>query len=95
MRVPQTKYARTTDGLRLAYQQWGDGPRLMIVPALLSKMEVVWELEYFVRIHDLLGRYVTVAGFDKRGMHNTIAPRRYWGRIPTLISASLPDRSQL
>jgi class 3 adenylate cyclase len=108
-------------------------------------MEVVWEHEYFVRIHEMLGRYVTVAGFDKRGMglsdrpespptleermgdivavmddlgwdkasllgvseggvmsqlfaatyperverlvlHNTIAPRRYWARIPSLIA---------
>jgi pimeloyl-ACP methyl ester carboxylesterase len=39
-----------------------------VTPALLSNMEVQWEHEYFVRIFELLGRYVTLAGFDKRGM---------------------------
>jgi class 3 adenylate cyclase len=145
VRVPETKYARAADGLRLAYQQWGEGPRVMVVPALLSNMDVAWEHEYIMRVHDFLGRHLTVAAFDKRGMglsdrpdsaptleertgdivavmdalgwetaslmgvseggvmsqlfaasspervdrlvlHNTIAPRRYWERIPALIA---------
>jgi class 3 adenylate cyclase/pimeloyl-ACP methyl ester carboxylesterase len=67
VQAPDTRYARSGD-LRLAYQQWGAGPPLLIVPALLSNMEVSWEHEYLVRIFDLLGRHVTVAQFDKRGI---------------------------
>jgi class 3 adenylate cyclase len=67
VQVPDTGYARSGD-LRLAYQQWGQGPRLLIVPALLSNMEVTWEHEYTLRIFDLLGRHVSVAQFDKRGI---------------------------
>ena len=68
MRIPETRYARSADGLRLAYQQFGEGPPLLLVPALLSNMEVQWEHEYLVRIFELLGRHMTVAAFDKRGM---------------------------
>ena len=43
MRVPETKYARSADGLRLAYQEWGEGPRVLVVPGLLSNVELMWE----------------------------------------------------
>lgn len=68
MRVPETRYARSTDGLRLAYQEWGEGPRVLVVPGLLSNVELQWEHEFFVRINEMLGRHLHVAGFDKRGI---------------------------
>jgi class 3 adenylate cyclase len=67
MQVPAVRYARSGD-LRLAYQQWGEGPRLLIIPALLSNMEVSWEHEYLLRIYELLGRHLSIAQFDKRGI---------------------------
>ena len=68
MQVPETKYARSADGLRLAYQQWGEGPPLLIVPALVSNVEVAWEHPVYLRIHEYMGRYFTCAQFDKRGI---------------------------
>ena len=67
MQVPDVRYARSND-LRLAYQQWGSGPRLLLVPALVSNMEVSWEHEYIVRIYEMMGRHVEVVQFDKRGI---------------------------
>ncbi len=68
MRVPETRYARSADGLRLAYQEWGEGPRVLAVPGLLSNVELMWEHEYFVRINEMFGRHLHFACFDKRGI---------------------------
>lgn len=65
---PETHYARSADGLRLAYQQWGDGPRLLIVPALISNIELELEHELIRRVREYLGRHHAVVQFDKRGM---------------------------
>jgi class 3 adenylate cyclase len=67
VRVPDVSYAQSGD-LRLAYQEFGDGPPLLVIPALLSNMEVSWEHEYVQRIFNLLGRHRRVAQFDRRGI---------------------------
>jgi class 3 adenylate cyclase len=67
MQMPETHYARAGD-LRLAYQQWGEGPRLMIVPALVSNVEISWEHELYRRTLEHLGEHVTCVIFDKRGI---------------------------
>ena len=68
MQVPETRYARTPDGLRLAYQQWGEGPPLLMVPGLVSNTEVAWEHELYHRVLEYWGRYMTCVQFDKRGI---------------------------
>ena len=78
--VGETKYARSADGLRLAYQQWGEGPPLLIVPALLSNVEVAWEHELYRRVLEYIGRYMTCAQFDKRGIGLSDRP----DELPTL-----------
>jgi pimeloyl-ACP methyl ester carboxylesterase len=67
MRIPDTHYARSGD-LRIAYQQWGSGPNLIIVPALISNIEVTWEHELVSRVLEHLGKYFTCVQFDKRGI---------------------------
>jgi class 3 adenylate cyclase len=67
MQVPETRYTRSGD-LRLAYQEFGAGPPLLLIPGLLSNIEVVWEHEYVVRILDLMSKHVNVVQFDKRGI---------------------------
>lgn len=67
MQVPELRYARSGD-LRLAFQEFGAGPPLLIIPALLSNMEVAWEHEFIMRIFDLLSKHVNVVQFDKRGI---------------------------
>ncbi len=67
MQMPETRYARSGD-LRLAYQEFGAGPPLLLIPALLSNVEVSWEHEYVLRIRDLFDKHLNVVQFDKRGI---------------------------
>ena len=67
MRMPETHYARSGD-LRIAYQKWGTGPALMIVPPLISNVEIVWEHELVGRTLEYLGKYFNCVQFDKRGI---------------------------
>ncbi len=67
MQVPDTRYARTGD-LRLAYHRWGDGPPLLIIPDLVSNVEIAWEHELYRRCLEHLGQHMTCVYFDKRGI---------------------------
>ena len=80
MQIPETQYARSIDGLRLACQVWGQGPPLLIVPPLISNIEVTWEHEYWHRVNEYLGRYMTCVHFDKRGVGLSDRP----DEMPTL-----------
>ena len=66
MQVPETHYAPAGE-LRLAYQQWGEGPPLMIVADLISHVEIMWEHELYRRTLEHLGKHFTCVCFDKRG----------------------------
>ena len=67
MQVPEVRYARSGD-LRLAYQLWGDGPPLMIIPDLISNCEITWEHESYRRTYEHVGKHMTCVYFDKRGI---------------------------
>jgi hypothetical protein len=42
--MPQTCYARTPDGVFIAYQSIGEGPiDLVYVPGWITHLEVAWE----------------------------------------------------
>lgn len=67
MKTPETHYV-SADGHRIAYQQWGAGPCVLIIPGLISNMEIMWEHESTRRMLEHLGRYLTCVCFDKRGI---------------------------
>ena len=67
MQVPETRYARVGD-IRIAYQMWGEGPPLIIIPAFISNIEIHWEHELYRRTLEYMGKYMTCVHFDKRGM---------------------------
>ena len=47
---PETKYARTADGLAIAYIAVGEGPvTAVLVPGLMSEVELLWEEPSFER----------------------------------------------
>lgn len=75
MTVPETRYATSGD-LRIAFQHFGEGPRLLLVPGLVSNIEVCWEHETTTRILDTMARYATVVQFDKRGIGLSDRPDR-------------------
>jgi pimeloyl-ACP methyl ester carboxylesterase len=65
--VPQTRYARTSDGIHIAFQLIGEGERdMVLVPGLMSHLELIWEdretADFYQRLAGL-GRLIL---FDKR-----------------------------
>ena len=63
----QTRYARTSDGVHVAYQTWGQGPDLLMVPGFISNVEGAWESPLYARLNERLGSFARVITFDKRG----------------------------
>ena len=58
MDVPDVQYTRTSDGLRIAWQQWGSGPDVLVVPPIISNCELIWEQELFRRSLEYQGDHV-------------------------------------
>ena len=65
--LPQTRYARS-DGAMIAYQVSGAGPPdLLLVPGLVSRLEIQWQQPAYRRFVHALERGGRVIRLDKRG----------------------------
>jgi class 3 adenylate cyclase/pimeloyl-ACP methyl ester carboxylesterase len=63
-----TRYATTSDGLSIAYKQWGEGERVIVlVPGTYWHCELTFEMPVFRRVGERLGALGRVLCFDKRG----------------------------
>jgi class 3 adenylate cyclase len=63
-----THYARTVDGLDIAYQVHGDGPRdLLVVPGIISHVEFNQKHRGYQHFLDRLASFARVIIFDTRG----------------------------
>jgi len=68
MKVPKTLYAKTSDGLYIAYQDVGTGPdALVLVNGMYSHIEIYWEWPQFARFVERLATSLRVLHFDRRG----------------------------
>jgi pimeloyl-ACP methyl ester carboxylesterase len=68
MDVPQTRYARTADGLYIAYQVVTEGEHdLIVVPGTVTNIEVWWENERWAKFWRTLGSFSRLIMFDRRG----------------------------
>lgn len=85
MDKPETRYATTSDGLSIAYQQFGAGPDLVWVTGTASHIELFWEFPGWAHMLRSLARDFRVTWFDKRG--TGLSDR-------TLGSESLEDRME-
>ena len=66
--IPQTRWARTPDGLYIAYQDVGSGPiTLVLVNGAYSHIEIYWEWPQFGRFVRRLATVFRVLHFDRRG----------------------------
>jgi pimeloyl-ACP methyl ester carboxylesterase len=64
---PQTRYAEA-DGVHIAYQTVGDGPRdLLFVPGFVSNLEHWWDEPAATRFFERLATFSRLILFDKRG----------------------------
>jgi class 3 adenylate cyclase/pimeloyl-ACP methyl ester carboxylesterase len=59
-------YARTSDGIDIAYTVFGEGPDLLIAPGFVSHMDLMWDLPPFEVMRGF-GEHFRVIVFDKRG----------------------------
>ena len=67
MNISDVKFAKSGN-VNLAYQRYGAGPDVVIIPPLVSNVELGWEQEVYRRTREHIGRYVRVLDFDKRGI---------------------------
>lgn len=74
---PVTQYATTPDGLKLAYQVFGEGgPDLVLVWGGMSHIELLWDDPVLVRVFRRLGSFARVIQFDRRGTGMSDRPPR-------------------
>ncbi|MDF1728629.1 MAG: adenylate/guanylate cyclase domain-containing protein [Sulfitobacter sp.] len=65
--TPETQFAEI-DGLSIAYQLWGSGPRnIVLVPGMISHLEAALEMPGYRRFVTALKDTGRLAIFDKRG----------------------------
>jgi pimeloyl-ACP methyl ester carboxylesterase len=68
MDIPETLYAKTADGVHIAYQVRGDGPvDLVHVMGFAANFEVELEEPRVARFHNRLASFSRLVLFDKRG----------------------------
>jgi class 3 adenylate cyclase len=66
--APETRYAKTGDGVHIAYQVVGEGPLdLVLVPQGLYHVELLWEVAAFARVFRRLASFSRLIRFDPRG----------------------------
>jgi class 3 adenylate cyclase len=66
--APETRYAKTGDGVHIAYQVVGDGPLdVVFLPMAASHVELAWELPPFARVFRRLAAFSRLIHFDMRG----------------------------
>jgi pimeloyl-ACP methyl ester carboxylesterase len=65
--VPETRYAKTSDGVHIAYASLGHGVDLIFIPGFVSNVELFWEDPEGTRFFGRLGRFARVTVLDKRG----------------------------
>ena len=74
---PETRYAKTTDGVHIAYQVVGDGPfDLVYVPGWISNVDVGWDLPHHGPFLRRLASFSRLIIFDRRGSGASDRPPR-------------------
>ncbi len=69
MEIPETRYAKTADGVHIGYQAIGEGPvDLVWVMGWTSNIEAIWEEPNLARFLAKLASFSRLILFDKRGM---------------------------
>ena len=66
--VPETRYAKTGEGVHIAYQALGNGPTdLVYVPGFVSHLELAWEHPAVARYYRRLAAFSRLILIDRRG----------------------------
>ena len=66
--VPETRYAKTRDGVHVAYEVFGEGPfDLVFANSWCSHAEFSWSNPTIARFYERLSSFCRLVLFDKRG----------------------------
>jgi class 3 adenylate cyclase len=66
--VPETHYARSADGISLAYHVSGDGPLdLLFAPGSPVPIDLLWDDPGFIRVSNRLGTFTRTVWLEPRG----------------------------
>ena len=80
---PETRYAKTADGVHVAYQVLGDGPvDVVVIIGWVSNLEAIWEEPLLSRFFTRLASSCRLILFDKRGVG--LSDRVPVSELPTL-----------
>ena len=89
MDIPETRYARTADGIHIGYQVLGSGPAdLVFVPYDYSNIEASWDLPQYASFVRGLASHARVLLLDRRG---TGTSDRAWAGSSATIEAQMDD----
>lgn len=81
--IPETRYAKTSDGVHIAYQVAGEGPPDMVfVIGWTSHIDLMWEEPSLARFLSRLSSFSRIMLFDKRGVG--LSDRVPEDRLPSL-----------
>jgi len=81
--TPKTRYAKTADGVHIAYQAFGDGPiNILFVLGWVTHIERMWDQPKIARFLEHLASFGRVMVFDKRGVG--LSDRVPEDRLPSL-----------
>ena len=64
---PRIQYTKTEDGVSIAYASIGEGPPLVVMPALWEQFSLTWEMEEWRDFLARLGRGRRLVQYDRRG----------------------------
>jgi pimeloyl-ACP methyl ester carboxylesterase len=66
--VPEIRFARTADGVHIAYQVVGDGPPdVVYANSFMNHIEVSWEYPRAARFYERMAAFCRLILFDRRG----------------------------
>jgi len=84
MDIPETRYAKTRDGVHIAYQVFGEGPFDIVAvnSAFVSGVELLWEFEFTADRYRWWAERGRVVLFDRRGAG--LSDPVTEGRLPSL-----------
>jgi class 3 adenylate cyclase len=75
VQIPETRYAKTADGLHIGYQVVGDGAvDLVFVPFDYSNIEAMWDIKQFGSFVRAVAAHARVLLLDRRGIGTSDRP---------------------
>lgn len=67
MEIPETRFARTMDGVHIAYQVFGEGPDLVYVHRFVATIGYMWDVPPLARFLREMSEFCRVYAIDPRG----------------------------